>query len=71
MRQMGLSPPIELMPVPTVIDQVPEEDEDDGETVHETDIEVQELIEGGQNVLMLPSRWQFFRPHLAAHYLFS
>lgn len=53
---MGLSPPIELRPVPTVIDQVPEEDEDDGETVHETDIEVQELIEGGQNMLILPAR---------------
>ena len=41
MRQLGLSPPVELRPVATTIDQVPEEEEGDEDTVHETDIEVQ------------------------------
>jgi hypothetical protein len=44
MRQLGLSPPVELRPVATVIDQVTEEGDEDAEgidTVHEADIEVQ------------------------------
>jgi len=60
MRQLGLCPPVEIIPVTSsVVEEVNEEDEEADE-VHETDIEVRELFGDRQSFIPTPKRWLTF-----------
>ena len=66
MRQMGLCPPVEIMPVTSsVVEEVNEEDEEANDEVHENDIEVRELFGDRQSFIPTPKRSQ--RVHLQFH----